>query len=118
MKKILIATIDGMINKEDIKELEKIGTVDWLVKDCISDVELANIAKEYDAVIFAEDGVKEGGISLSAGDYLLKNSYNNFEICAFPQKFLAQGSRTQILEDCKMDSRSLAEKAMALLYKK
>lgn len=77
-----------------------------------------NIAKEYDAVIFAEDGVKEGGISMSAGDYLLKNSYNNFEICAFPQKFLAQGSRTQILEDCKMDSRSLAEKAMALLYKK
>ena len=59
MKKILIATIDGMINKEDIKELEKIGTVDWLVKDYISDVELANIAKEYDYLMLNFDIVEK-----------------------------------------------------------
>ena len=59
MKKILIATIDGMINKEDTKELEKIGTVDWLVKDYISDVELANIAKEYDYLMLNFDIVEK-----------------------------------------------------------
>ena len=58
MKKILIATIDGMINKEDIKELEKIGTVDWLVKEHISDVELANIAKDYDYLMLNFDIVE------------------------------------------------------------
>lgn len=59
MKKLLIATIDGMINKEDIKELEKIALVDWLVKDQISDVELANIAKDYDYLMLNFDIVKE-----------------------------------------------------------
>jgi len=58
MKKIFIATIDGMITKEDVKELEKIGTVDWLIKDHISDVELANIAKDYDYLMLNFDIVE------------------------------------------------------------
>lgn len=58
MKKILIATIEGMISKEDIGELEKIGTVDWLVKDSISDIELANAAKDYDYLMLNFDIVK------------------------------------------------------------
>lgn len=58
MKKILIATIEGMISKEDIGELEKIGTVDWLVKDSISDIELANVAKDYDYLMLNFDIVK------------------------------------------------------------
>ena len=59
MKKILIATIDGMIAKEDIGELEKIGEVDWLVKDHIDDIELANIAKDYDYLMLNFDIVEE-----------------------------------------------------------
>ena len=58
MKKILIATIDGMIAKEDIKELEKIGTVDWLVKEHISDIELATIARDYDYLMLNFDIVE------------------------------------------------------------
>ena len=58
MKRILIATIEGMISKGDIGELEKIGTVDWLVKDSISDIELANIAKDYDYLMLNFDIVK------------------------------------------------------------
>ena len=38
MKKVLIATIDGMIKKEDTKELEKITNIDWIIKDKIGDV--------------------------------------------------------------------------------
>jgi phosphoglycerate dehydrogenase-like enzyme len=55
MKKILIATIDGMITKEDAKELEKIGQVDWIVKEKISDIELANIVKDYDYLMLNYD---------------------------------------------------------------
>lgn len=58
MKKILIATIDGMIAKEDVKDLEKIGTVDWLVKDHISDIELANISRDYDYLMLNYDIVE------------------------------------------------------------
>ena len=58
MKKILIATVDGMIAKEDIKELEKIGTVDWLVKEHISDIELATIARDYDYLMLNFDIVE------------------------------------------------------------
>ena len=59
MKKILIATIDGMIGKDDIKELEKIGQVDWLVKNHIDDIELANIAKDYDYLMLNFDIVEK-----------------------------------------------------------
>ena len=58
MKKLLIATIDGMIKKEDAKELESIATIDWLVKESISDIELANIAKDYDYLMLNYDIVQ------------------------------------------------------------
>jgi len=58
MKKVLIATIDGMIKKEDTKELEKIANIDWLIKDHIDDVELANLAKDYDYLMLNYDIVK------------------------------------------------------------
>ena len=58
MKKVLIATIDGMIKKEDTKELEKIANIDWIIKDNIGDVELANIAKDYDYLMLNYDIVK------------------------------------------------------------
>ena len=58
MKKLLIATINGMIEKSDIKELEKICEVDWIIKDNISDLELANIAKDYDYLMLNYDVVE------------------------------------------------------------
>jgi Phosphoglycerate dehydrogenase and related dehydrogenases len=58
MKKILIASIDGMISKDDIGELEKIGSIDWLIKDHITDIELANIAKDYDYLMLNFDIVE------------------------------------------------------------
>lgn len=55
MKKILIATIDGMIEKEDTKPLLDIGEVDWIVKEHIDEIELANIAKDYDYLLLDFD---------------------------------------------------------------
>ena len=72
MKRTLIATIPGMISKEDIHELEKISSVDWLVRDSISDIELANISKEYDYLMLNFDIVKE----LSEEFYKIVNNSN------------------------------------------
>lgn len=71
MKKLLIATIDGMIEKSDVKNLEEICSVDWLIEEHISDVELANKAKEYDYLMLNYDIVE----NLSEEFYeIVKNS--------------------------------------------
>lgn len=55
MKKLLIVTIPNMIEKQDIKELSKFCDIDWIVKDNINEVELANKAKEYDYLMLNFD---------------------------------------------------------------
>ncbi len=47
-----------MIEKEDITELSKIADVDWLVKDHIDEIELANISKDYDYLLINYDIVE------------------------------------------------------------
>ena len=58
MKKILIATIDGMIERSDVAPLEVFANVDWLVQESIDEVELANKAKDYDYLMLNFDIVK------------------------------------------------------------
>ena len=58
MKKILISTIDGMIDKNDTKPLEQFGEIDWIVKDSIGETELAEAAKGYDYLMLNYDIVK------------------------------------------------------------
>ena len=55
MKKLLIATIPNMIEKQDTKGLAKFCDIDWIVKDNINEVELANKAKEYDYLMLNFD---------------------------------------------------------------
>lgn len=55
MKKLLIVTIPNMIEKQDTKELSKFCDIDWIVKDNINEVELANKAKEYDYLMLNFD---------------------------------------------------------------
>ena len=55
MKKLLIATIPNMIEKQDTKELAKFCDIDWIVKANINEVELANKAKEYDYLMLNFD---------------------------------------------------------------
>ena len=55
MKKLLIATIPNMIEKQDAKELAKFCDIDWIVKDSISEVELANKVKDYDYLMLNFD---------------------------------------------------------------
>ena len=55
MKKLLIATIPNMIEKQDTTELAKFCDIDWIVKDNINEIELANKAKEYDYLMLNFD---------------------------------------------------------------
>ena len=58
MKKLLIATITGMIEKQDVKDLESFCDIDWIVREKIEDIELANIAKDYDYLMLNFDIVE------------------------------------------------------------
>lgn len=58
MKKLLIATIPNMIEKQDTTVLAKFCEIDWLVKDRIDEIELANISKEYDYLMLNFDIVE------------------------------------------------------------
>lgn len=47
-----------MLEKQDTKELAKFCDIDWIVKDNISEVELANKAKDYDYLMLNFDIVE------------------------------------------------------------
>ena len=72
--------------------------------------------RPYQAILFVEDGVLHGGISQEL-ELLVARHYpdKRMAIHALPDNFLAQGKRGEILEDCALDSRSLALSAGSLL---
>lgn len=72
----------------------------------------SSLSEKYDAVIFVEDGVKIGGVS----EYISNFSKVAFEILAFPDSFMANGSRDQILEMAGLSSDAIVEKAEYLLF--
>ena len=74
-----------------------------------------SVAVQYDRVLFVEDGIRIGGI----GTYLesLLDRYADGKktgVSGFPDRFLAQGNRSQILRDAHLDGASLARKALKL----
>lgn len=73
------------------------------------------LALSYGGVVFVEDSVRNG----SAGEYLesvlLKKGYMNTVVKAFPDRFLAHGSRSQICADCEMSPDDIASAAKTLI---
>lgn len=57
------------------------------------------LSKNYDKIIFVEDGVKLGGISEYLQNLLFSRGFNNTAVKAFPDKFLPHGTRDEILKD-------------------
>ncbi len=74
-----------------------------------------SLAMAYDGVVFVEDGVMIGGISEHLQNILFKKQYKNTVIKAFPDRFLAHGSRSQVCEDCEMLPKDIALAARKLL---
>lgn len=73
------------------------------------------LAKSYDAVAFIEDGVKSGGISEYLQNVLYGKGITRTFIRAFPDRFLSQGSRSEICCDCGMNGTSIADYIMGNL---
>ncbi|OJF76075.1 MAG: 1-deoxy-D-xylulose-5-phosphate synthase [Treponema sp. CETP13] len=74
-----------------------------------------DIAKQYNRIFFVEDGIRIGGI----GTYLESLVDRTFDdkktaVSGFPDRFLAQGNRKEILEDAHLSATYLAKKAMKL----
>lgn len=56
------------------------------------------LAKKYYGVVFAEDGVKIGGICEHLQAILAENGMKNTKLLGFDDKFFAHGTREEILE--------------------
>lgn len=76
-----------------------------------------NLAKEYDGIVFAEDGVVTGGISEYISGICAMNGIDNVAIKAFPDAFFSQGTRKEICSAAGLDSESLTEAAKRLVLK-
>ncbi len=74
-----------------------------------------SVAKKYKRIFFVEDGIRIGGI----GTYLESLLDRNFNdkitmVSGFPDKFLPQGTRSEILYDAHLTGDLLAKKALRM----
>lgn len=122
MKKILIATIPGMIERTDVKCLGEICKIDWLICDHISEKELAEKSREYDYMMLNYDvvenltsdfydGVKGGNLEVISTD-ITGMSWAN--------PLLAKKAGIKLLNTANYCTESVAEYSIAqiLLYAK
>ena len=122
MKKILIATIPGMIERTDVKCLGEICKIDWLICDHISEKELAEKSREYDYMMLNYDvvenltsdfydGVKGGNLEVISTD-ITGMSWAN--------PLLAKKAGIKLLNTTNYCTESVAEYSIAqiLLYAK
>ncbi|MCR4821429.1 MAG: 1-deoxy-D-xylulose-5-phosphate synthase [Treponema sp.] len=71
-----------------------------------------SLVKKYDRVYVIEDGIREGGIGEYIENLLFTNKYGKVETFAFPQKFSAQGSRSEVLFDAGLTASQIIKKIL------
>jgi 1-deoxy-D-xylulose-5-phosphate synthase len=77
-----------------------------------------SLAGRYASVLFVEDGVIAGGIGEFLESLLLKTFPSiRTGVCGFPDRFVAQGKRFEILSEIGLDSCSLADRVRLLHHK-
>ena len=78
----------------------------------------AGIAKPYCGIVFIEDGVKMGGISEWLESFVNGSTETSFlktALLAFPDRFVANGNREQILEEAGLSSEKIVNAAKELM---
>lgn len=75
---------------------------------------------EHNAVVFVEDGVRIGGIGEHLESLVQKSNEQRFSktrtaVLAFPDSFVANGNRSQILEEAGLNAENIAETALNLV---
>ena len=122
MKRLLIATIPGMIEKEEVIKLAEFCEIDWLVREHIDEIELAQTVKEYDYLMLNFDIVE----NLTSAFYdIVKGS--NLKVIStditgmsWAQPKLAKEAGIKLLNTTNYCTESVAEYTMTqiLLYAK
>lgn len=60
---------------------------------------LVSVCKGYKKIVIVEDGVKQGGIGEYIEGILLKAKLKDIKVLGFPQSFISQGTRAEVLKD-------------------
>ena len=123
VKKVLFVTTGGMYSEVVVASRALI--MNQIVSDIYSlrfikplDEEyFLGIVKDYDGLVFVEDGIVSGGISEYLSLLCEKNGIRNFVIKAFPEKFYSQGSRSDVLDQAEMNVSHLISAAESLVKK-
>ena len=69
----------------------------------------------YEKILFVEDGIRIGGIGTYLESLLQRNyADKKTAVCGFPNRYLAQGKRHEILEDAHLSPSYLKEKMLRL----
>ncbi len=74
------------------------------------------VAKKYKKVLFVEDGIRIGGIGTYLESLLDRNFGNKIltGVSGFPDRYISQGTREQILQDAHLSGKLLAKKALRM----
>ena len=75
------------------------------------------LAKNYDGIVFVEDGMKTGGISEELARLCAENGIEKITVKAFPEEFYHQGTRNQVLEQAGLAPENLRKAALEILEK-
>ncbi len=74
------------------------------------------LANQYNQIVFVEDGIRIGGIGTYLESLLARScSPKRTAVCGFPDRFLAQGKRSDILESAHLSPSHLTRKMKELL---
>lgn len=73
------------------------------------------LLKGRDALVVVEDGVKQGGAGQELEAFARQKGFKSTQVLAFGQKFPAQGSREQILENAFLSPNDIQRAALGLL---
>lgn len=75
----------------------------------------AELAGKYSAVLISEDGAENGGIGETIENELLLKGIKNVRLMAFPDRFIPQGSRSEICADCGLSTEDLVAEVLTLV---
>ena len=119
--KVLIVSTGGMYSEvnlatEKINESKALADI-YLMRFIkpLDEEYFVQTAKKYKGVLFVEDGVRIGGISVYLDELLARNNYTATRILAFGDKFYSHGNRSQILEAAGLSVENIIQSAGELL---
>ena len=70
-----------------------------------------SIIENYSKIVFVEDGIRIGGIGTYLESLLQRRTTGKkTHVCGFPDRFIGQGKRPEILEDAHLNPSHLAKK--------